>query len=546
MPPVINPGQRPRALAAAISLALAASGAHAATFSVTSSDDAGPGTLRQAILDANSQAGPHVIEMSAISGDTITLASGLPHIYGEDVELQGSQVTLSGDNQHECLGVVYAALSVADITVTECSYSGIWAYASDLEISDSTITGNNGYYGGGVDAYFSNLTISDSTISNNSAASVGGGIYANGNLTISNSVISDNSAGYEGGGLLARAYGTGASAHIEHTVVSGNDADNAAGLSVGGFETASLINSHVSDNTAGHFSGGIEFFIEGDNAQLTISGSTLSGNSAANGAGAGRVAFASYDGSAQTTVHNTTISSNSGGDLGGLDIAMFGSGNEAVFIDGVTVTDNDGDDVGGLGLFSYLGGSAGFEIRNSIIAGNTSSGGDADLGMLQGGPSGPASAFGSGANSGPSATQVDINVNYTLLGTAPSAPEFILDAVSQALVGEDPVLGPLADNGGPTPTHLPGNSGAGVDVIPSGTSGCGDDFNIDQHGDPRPEPGGSDCDLGSVELQDNGGGDPDPEPRAVPVPVNQPLALGILAFGAGLLGLLGLRRRRDG
>src|SRR5690625_209736 len=131
MPPVINPGQRPRALAAAISLALAASGAHAATFSVTSSDDAGPGTLRQAILDANSQAGPHVIEMSAISGDTITLASGLPHIYGEDVELQGSQVTLSGDNQHECLGVVYAALSVADITVTECSYSGIWAYASD-------------------------------------------------------------------------------------------------------------------------------------------------------------------------------------------------------------------------------------------------------------------------------------------------------------------------------------------------------------------------------------------------------------------------------
>src|SRR5690625_3766041 len=152
MPPVVNPGQRPRALAAAVSLARAASGAHAATFRVTSREDAGPGPLRPVIYDPNSQAAPHVIEMSAITGDTITLASGLPQIYGEDVELLGSQVTLSGDNQHECLGVEYAALSVADITVTECSYSGIRAYASDLEVSDSTITGNNSIYGGGIDA----------------------------------------------------------------------------------------------------------------------------------------------------------------------------------------------------------------------------------------------------------------------------------------------------------------------------------------------------------------------------------------------------------
>src|SRR5690625_2703836 len=502
MPPVNNPGQRPRALVAAISLALAASGAHAATFSVTSSDDAGPGTLRQAILDANSQAGPHVIEMSAISGDTITLASDLPHVYGQDVELQGSQVTLSGDNQHGCLGVRYNALSVADITITDCNSSGIYSYASDLEVSGSTITGNSGSFGGGIDAYSSNLTISDSTITGNSAGT--------------------------GGGVFGNAWGSGASAHIERTVVSGNDADDAGGLSVWGFETVSLIDSRVSDNTAAYSNGGMEFLIESDNAQLTISGSTLSGNSAANGAGAGFAAITSYTGSGQTTIRNTTISGNSGGDLGGLEIAMYGSGNEAVFIDGVTVTDNDGDDIGGLGLFSYLGGSAGFEIRNSIIAGNTSSGGDADLGMSHG--------------------SVDVDVNYTLLGASPSSPDFILDAVSQALVGEDPVLGPLADNGGPTPTHLPGDSGAGVNVIPSGTSGCGDDFDIDQRGDPRPEPGGSDCDLGSVELQDNGGGDPDPdpEPRAVPVPVNQPLALGLLAFGAGLLGLLGLRRRRAG
>jgi len=516
MPPVNSPGQRPRALVAAISLALAASGAHAATFSVTSSDDAGPGTLRQAIVDANSQAGPHVIEMSAISGDTIALKSDLPHIYGEDVELQGSQVTLAGNitpfgtNKYGCLGVEHAALTVSDINITGCDGPGIHSYASDLQVSGSTITGNSSELGGGIYAFDSTLTISDTTISDNSAAYAGGGIYAAGNLTISDSAISDNSADEYGGGILfvdgdltisdstisgnsaayeggggvyARAFGAGASAHIERTVVAGNDANRTGGLSIMDFETARLIDSRVSDNTATYYMGGINFFIEGGNAQLTISGSTLSGNSAVSWAGAGAVAIASYTGSGQATIRNTTVSGNSGGYLGGLNVAMYGSGNEAILIDGVTVTNNDGDGTGGLNVWSYTGGSAGFEIRNSIIAGNTSSGGDEDLGMSYG--------------------SVDVDVNHTLLGAPPSTSDFILDAVSQTLEGKDPVLGPLGDNGGPTPTHLPGSSGAGVDVIPSGASGCGGDFDIDQRGEPRPGSESSGCDLGSVELQND-------------------------------------------
>lgn len=482
MPPVNNPGQRPRALVAAISLALAASGAHAATFSVTSSDDAGPGTLRQAILDANSQAGPHVIEMSAISGDTITLASGLPSLYFEDVDLQGSQVTLSGDSSHGCLDVRYGALSVADITITDCNRSGIYSYASDLEVSGSTITSNYNVNGGGIHATSSDLTISDTTISDNNTNDEGGGVWVDGDLTIFDSVITNNSADGRGGGVYARAYGSGASVHIERTLVSGNEADYAGGLSIIGFKTASLIDSQVSDNTAAGSSGGIDFYSGVYKAQVTISGSTLSGNSSESGAGAGFVAMFSYYGSTEATVRNTTISGNSGGSLGGLGIGTYGGAGDSVFIDGATVTGNEGDDIGGLDVYSNAGGSIGFEIRNSIIAGNTSAGGEDDLGMSYG--------------------SVDMNVNYTLLGTPPSATNFILDAVSQTLAGEDPVLGPLAANGGPTPTHLPGDSGAGVNVIPSGTSGCGDDFDIDQRGEPRPGSESGRCDLGSVQLQD--------------------------------------------
>ncbi len=55
--------------------------AAATTFTVTSAQDAGPGSLRQAILDANASAGPDVINFSIGSfRQTIVLASALPVI----------------------------------------------------------------------------------------------------------------------------------------------------------------------------------------------------------------------------------------------------------------------------------------------------------------------------------------------------------------------------------------------------------------------------------------------------------------------------------
>jgi hypothetical protein len=56
--------------------------AHAATtFVVTNTDDSGPGSLRQAILDANANAGSDLITFNIGSGlKTITPASKLPDI----------------------------------------------------------------------------------------------------------------------------------------------------------------------------------------------------------------------------------------------------------------------------------------------------------------------------------------------------------------------------------------------------------------------------------------------------------------------------------
>lgn len=65
--------------------------------------------------------------------------------------------------------------------------------------------------------------------------------------------------------------------------------------------------------------------------------------------------------------------------------------------------------------------------------------------------------------------------------------------------GVDPLLAPLADNGGPTATHLPLAASPLRDAIAAGTSGlCDAAAPLDQRGVLRPQ--GTGCDIGSVET----------------------------------------------
>jgi hypothetical protein len=62
-------------------------------------------------------------------------------------------------------------------------------------------------------------------------------------------------------------------------------------------------------------------------------------------------------------------------------------------------------------------------------------------------------------------------------------------------VEADPLLGPPANNGGPTLTLLPGAGSPALDRVPSGTVACKP---VDQRGVSRPQ--GSACDIGAVEV----------------------------------------------
>jgi hypothetical protein len=365
---------------------------------------------------------------------------------------------------------------------------------------------------------------------------------------------------------------------IENALISGNTAEVGGGLNIVGPLT--VIDSEISSNTAVYEGGGLlarpssEPF-RGVSSEIVISGSAIVNNSAGYLAGGGSLR-AKYG----LVMENTTISGNSAEYAGGL-YTLEGSNGDPVIFNGVTITGNSATNgpAGGMAVMSLAEYSQ-VAISNSIIAGNSATEGDADLASSMGPqPEGNTQAAGDKAEKAgwqprvaswlpgrtawtadfsPKASKAGLEgwdrgqqppgppgpatfqVSYSLVGAVPSTGTFNPDGVSSGLVGADPLLGPLGNNGGPTPTHVPAANGPGVDLVPQGTNGCGTSFTTDQRGETRPDAATGQCDLGSVELQ----GTPPPGPAPLAVPVNNPFALALLALGAGLLGFFGLGRGR--
>lgn len=122
-------------------------------------------------------------------------------------------------------------------------------------ISDSTVSSNSAYYGGGI--YNSSnatlTTISSSTFSGNSAVSGGGvynagGTYSNSILTsITNTTFSANSATFLGGGI----YNQGELSTLLNSTFSGNSASSGGGLNIHTSAVGTLINSIFTNTISG-------------------------------------------------------------------------------------------------------------------------------------------------------------------------------------------------------------------------------------------------------------------------------------------------------
>jgi hypothetical protein len=236
----------------------------AGTIIVSNTNDSGPGSLRQALVDANDG---DTIDATGISG-AITLTTG-------ELAVDKS-VTINAGG---------ADVLAVDGNAT----SRLFQIGTGKTVTISGLTIRNGHddtTGGGINNESgATLTITNSTLSGNTAGSVnnpaveGGGIFNSGTLTIVSSTVSANTAGGtsgSGGGIENLGTLT-----ILNSTFSGNTAIKGGGIHNSGPATAvTITNSTLSGNSASAYGGAC---FNGGTMQIT--NSTLSGNSAFTGGG---------------------------------------------------------------------------------------------------------------------------------------------------------------------------------------------------------------------------------------------------------------------
>lgn len=216
------------------------------------------------------------------------------------------------------------------------------------------------------------------------------------------------------------------------------------------------------------------------------------------------------------TINNSAIINNSvttTNSINGNGGAIYAGGG-TINLNNVTISGNSAKRGGG-GIYSNSGGI--FNIFYSTIANNTAdSDNDADGdggGIRKNSTSGAInlqSSIVAGNKKGPStdsdcslaASAVITSLGYNLAGSSSGcslAGTGDLTAAPATVFTN--VLGPLANNGGSTYTHLLYGGNAAQDAIPNGTNSCGSgSFTQDQRGSARPYNGS--CDMGAYESQD--------------------------------------------
>jgi N-acetylneuraminic acid mutarotase len=372
-------------------------------YAVCNTNDTGIGSLRQAILNAS-------------SGDTINFAPSVTTVnLTRDELVIDKNLTIAGPGANRLtvqrstnapgfrifnISSSTAIVSISGITIsdgyTSDSGGGIRS-AGVLTLTDCTISDNfSGTFagfseGGGVLNDHGTMTITGCTISNNFVEGIGGGVLNKGTMTITRCAISNNYADQSG--------------YAFSEVSQGGGIFNGGGILNGG--SLVIANSTISDNTSHAtsldvfgqrgfaYGGGVH-----NSGSMTIRNCTISGNSA---------------------VGPTILDTGYGGGISN------GQGS-VVQITSSTIAHNSA--TGGAGAFG--GGIYGHATTDSSII------------ALNGAATGP--DIGTGGLDSTGYNIIGNNAN-AVINSQPT------DQIGTPAAPIDPLLGPLADNGGATETH---------------------------------------------------------------------------------------------
>lgn len=259
-----------------------ASPARAATYTVTNTSDSGPGSLRQAVTDANAAPGADAVAF-AVTG-TIPLTSGVLSVSGElTVDGPGvASLTVSGSGASGIFQVPSSGtLTIRRLTLAHgfSRFGGAIANGGGrLDVENVTFSGNTALdgTGGAIGAFGGTVGVVGSTFAGNSAFAGGAIEISQGTtLTISNSTFTGNTA--LPGGAISNA---GGAVEITNSTFAGNSAVVGGALYNLTFATIDVTNSTFFGNTA---SGSQGAAIENAGLEITITNSLFDGNGCGGG-----------------------------------------------------------------------------------------------------------------------------------------------------------------------------------------------------------------------------------------------------------------------
>lgn len=417
-----------------------------------------------------------------------------------------------------------------------------------LTVNNTTINGNSATGGEGGGIYNEgNLIVAGSTITNNQAAGSGGGVYnANaGQLTLSNSLFQNNHASSSGGGLdneskanLDTATFIGNQTEVSggalyngpagqltfiSSILRNNTAVTAQGGGLRNLGTAVIDNSQIIDNTASSGGGGgIE---NSPNANLTLNNSRLTGNHALSSLGG---AVHNY---AKATLSQVKLQDNQANGGGGIYNEASGvlSVRSSSFLTNTAISSGGGG-INNQGTLTITQSALAYNVTSQSQGGgifNTTRANLTNVTMSDNAAPGVSGSGGAIYNQGGSVqiTHATLNenlapavVNVNLTGTVTVVNSIVAFSTGgnncngsinasgnnidsgtscnfggNSLNSTDPLLGPLQDNGGGTPTHILFISSPAVDNASGALCSA-----IDQRGVTRPQ--GSGCDIGAYEA----------------------------------------------
>ena len=392
--------------------------------------------------------------LSSVDADgTILVSAG---VYTEHDLTVDKNVSITGDGAATTIVQAAEAEHLEQGRVFNVD-SGVTAAIEDLTIRYGDVTGTQSaqFQGGGI-RNSGDLTLTRVTVaSNRTKASMdflaeGGGIYSEGPLTLNNTTIENNMVvsgdSYDapldskGGGVYVKNDIAVINSVIRNNTVIGGDCNSdsscadmynyGGGVCIYG-GTLTLIGSAIQDNTTGQAadssnqgSGG---GIYGNEAEVDITQSTISGNAAFHDEGGG-IYLMAHGVTLDLKIKNTTLSGNSAAEGGAIYMSTQVSATTSLLFDNCTIYGNEADDYGGAFFFHEYDSDATVEYKNTIFFGNTSGGAAEDC-----------------YNNGATLTSRGNNLfeNGTSIPTDGNGDRTVTDAG----------LSSLGDHGGPTMTH---------------------------------------------------------------------------------------------